>query len=36
MTFLDMWVTGGGNNDTGWGSEKYDELITGAQARWIR
>ncbi|HHY62733.1 MAG: peptide ABC transporter substrate-binding protein [Bacillota bacterium] len=32
MTFLDMWVTGGGNNDTGWGSKKYDELIYAAQA----
>lgn len=26
-TFLDMWVTGGGNNQTGWSNKKYDELI---------
>ncbi len=26
-TFLDMWLTGGGNNETGWGNKKYDELI---------
>jgi len=27
MTFLDMWLTGGGNNNTGWSNAKYDELI---------
>ena len=32
MTFLDMWVTGGGNNQTGWGSEEYDNLIAQATA----
>jgi oligopeptide transport system substrate-binding protein len=26
-TFLDMWVTNGGNNQTGWGSALYDRLI---------
>ena len=26
-TFLDMFVTGGGNNNCGWGSKRYDELI---------
>lgn len=26
-TFLDMFVTGGGNNNTGWSNERYDELI---------
>jgi oligopeptide transport system substrate-binding protein len=26
-TFMDMWVTGGGNNDTGWSNARYDELI---------
>jgi len=26
-TFMDMWVTDGGNNDTGWSSAEYDELI---------
>jgi oligopeptide transport system substrate-binding protein len=30
MSFLDMWVTGGGNNNTGWGNAKYDELIRKA------
>ena len=29
-TFLDMFVTGGGNNNTGWSSEKYDALIARA------
>jgi len=27
MTFLDMFVTGGGNNRTGWSHPRYDELI---------
>ena len=26
-TFLDMFLTGGGNNNTGWSSKRYDELI---------
>ncbi len=30
MTFLDMWVTGGGNNNSGWGSPRYDSLIAVA------
>lgn len=29
-TFLDMWVTNGGNNQTGWSSPLYDELIRAA------
>lgn len=29
-TFLDMFVTGGGNNRTGWGSKEYDSLIKAA------
>lgn len=29
-TFLDMFVTGGGNNRTGWGSPRYDALIAAA------
>ena len=29
-TFLDMWVTDGGNNRTGWSSPAYDTLITQA------
>jgi oligopeptide transport system substrate-binding protein len=39
-TFLDMFVTGGGNNNTGWGNLRYDELIalaardTDQQARF--
>jgi oligopeptide transport system substrate-binding protein len=28
--FLDLWKTGGGNNDTGWGSERYDALLASA------
>ena len=30
-TFLDMWVTGGGNNDTGWSNKSYDALIAKAK-----
>jgi len=29
-TFLDMFVTGGGNNRTGWSSKQYDDLIAAA------
>lgn len=39
-TFLDMWVTGGGNNRTGWSNADYDELVLrrapGAQDRESR
>jgi oligopeptide transport system substrate-binding protein len=31
-TFLDMFVTGGGNNRTGWGDPEYDRLIAEAAA----
>lgn len=31
MTFLDMWVTGGGNNDVGYSNPAYDELINKAR-----
>jgi oligopeptide transport system substrate-binding protein len=27
MTFIDMFVTNDGNNDTGWSNAKYDELV---------
>jgi oligopeptide transport system substrate-binding protein len=29
-TFLDMFVTGGQNNKTGWANERYDELVAEA------
>jgi len=29
-TFLDMFVTDGGNNQTGWSNNQYDELIASA------
>ena len=29
-TFLDMWVSGGGNNQTGWSNKRYDALIDQA------
>jgi oligopeptide transport system substrate-binding protein len=29
-TFLDMWVTDGGNNETGWSNPEYDRLIKEA------
>ena len=31
-TFLDMWVTGGGNNRAGWSNPQYDALISEATA----
>jgi oligopeptide transport system substrate-binding protein len=31
-TFLDMFVTGGGNNRTGWSDPRYDKLIAEAAA----
>ena len=31
MTFLDMWVTGGGNNDCGFSNSEYDSLIAEAK-----
>lgn len=31
MTFIDMWVTGGGNNDTGYGNPQYDALVEKAR-----
>lgn len=30
MTFLDMWVTGGGNNNSGWSNSRYDSCISAA------
>jgi oligopeptide transport system substrate-binding protein len=27
-TFLDMWLTGGGNNKTGWSNKEFDELVS--------
>jgi oligopeptide transport system substrate-binding protein len=29
-TFLDLWVTGGSNNQTGWGDADFDALIAAA------
>jgi len=29
-TFLDLWTTNGGNNQTGWGSVVYDRLLAAA------
>lgn len=29
-TFLEMWKTGGGNNQTGWSSARYDALVDQA------
>ncbi|HUG71664.1 MAG TPA: peptide ABC transporter substrate-binding protein [Pirellulaceae bacterium] len=29
-TFIDMWLTGGGNNETGWSNAKYDALVKQA------
>ncbi|MEX2141735.1 MAG: peptide ABC transporter substrate-binding protein [Pirellulales bacterium] len=30
-TYLTMWVTDGGNNQTGWSNAQYDELVQKAQ-----
>ncbi len=30
-TFFDMFVTGGGNNRTGWSSDRYDDLLQRSQ-----
>ena len=30
ITFLEMFTTGNGNNDTGWSNPRYDELIQAA------
>lgn len=32
MTFLDMWVTNGGNNDAGFSNKEYDNLIKSAKS----
>ncbi|MCF6092955.1 peptide ABC transporter substrate-binding protein [Microaerobacter geothermalis] len=32
MTFLDMWITDGGNNDTNWSNKEYDDLIAKAKS----
>ncbi|TAG32456.1 MAG: hypothetical protein EAZ36_02290 [Verrucomicrobia bacterium] len=32
-TYLNMFLTGGGNNQTGWSSAAYDELIASAAKR---
>ena len=29
-SFMDMWLTGGGNNQTGWSNPEYDRLIAEA------
>ncbi|MBI2001792.1 MAG: peptide ABC transporter substrate-binding protein [candidate division NC10 bacterium] len=34
-TFLDMWVTGGGNNQTGWSNKRYDDLIARAACKIV-
>ncbi|MBP7401003.1 MAG: peptide ABC transporter substrate-binding protein [Clostridia bacterium] len=31
ISFLDMWVTGGGNNDAKWSNAEYDALIAGVK-----
>ena len=30
-TFMEMWATGGGNNDTGWSHPAYDKLVLAAR-----
>ncbi len=31
ISFLDMWITGGGNNDAQWSNSAYDALIQGVK-----
>jgi oligopeptide transport system substrate-binding protein len=31
MTYADLWVTGGGHNNTGWSNPEYDKLIAFAK-----
>lgn len=30
MTYMDLWISDGGNNHTSWGNKEYDELIAEA------
>ena len=32
MSFIDMWMTGGGNNDAQYKNPKYDEFVKAAKA----
>ncbi len=32
ISFLDFWITGGGNNDAGWSNPQYDALISQVKA----
>ena len=34
-TFLDLWISGGGNNQTGWSSQRYDELLARAACKIV-
>jgi oligopeptide transport system substrate-binding protein len=34
-TFLDLWISGGGNNQTGWSNKRYDELIGQAACKLV-
>jgi oligopeptide transport system substrate-binding protein len=34
-TFLDMWITAGGNNQTGWSNTRYDDLIGRAACQIV-
>lgn len=34
-TFLDMWITGGGNNQTGWSNKRYDDMIAQAACKIV-
>jgi oligopeptide transport system substrate-binding protein len=32
MTFIDLWVTGGGQNNTNWKNADYDKLVAFAKS----
>jgi oligopeptide transport system substrate-binding protein len=35
-TFLELWVSGGGNNQTGWSNRRYDALVAGAACKIVQ
>ncbi len=35
-TFLELWVTGGGNNQTGWSNQRFDTLLAQAACKIVQ
>lgn len=36
ISFIDMWATGGGNNDADWSNAQYDQLVKDIKATDVR